>query len=158
MDEVYGLTNSEIAFLRLLAAHRVPFMVVGLSAAALQGAPVVTQDVDLWFKQLDDPNLKDAIREAHVAYVAPQIENPPMFAGKGLDQIDIVVHMSGLGSFDEEYEHTIPLKIGTDVIRVLKLERIIASKQAARREKDLVNLPILMDVLRTRQHSNEHHD
>jgi hypothetical protein len=28
--------------------RKAPFMVLGLSAATLQGAPVVTQDVDLW--------------------------------------------------------------------------------------------------------------
>ena len=40
-------TENEIRFLRELVKNRVPFMIVGLSAAALQGAPVVTQDVDL---------------------------------------------------------------------------------------------------------------
>ena len=40
----------EIAFLAALRAARVEFLVVGLSAAALQGAPVVTRDVDLWVR------------------------------------------------------------------------------------------------------------
>ena len=41
------LTDRELAFLRELVKTNVPFMIVGLSAAALQGAPVVTQDIDL---------------------------------------------------------------------------------------------------------------
>ena len=44
-----SLNESELRFLRALLRRKVRFMVVGLSAAALQGAPVVTQDVDLWF-------------------------------------------------------------------------------------------------------------
>lgn len=50
-----SLSESELKFLRSLVTHDVRFMVVGLSAAALQGAPVVTQDVDLWFENLADP-------------------------------------------------------------------------------------------------------
>jgi hypothetical protein len=37
-------TENEIRFLRELVKNHVPFMIVGLSAAALQGAPVVTQN------------------------------------------------------------------------------------------------------------------
>ena len=36
------LGESELRFLRALLQRKVPFMLVGLSAAALQGAPVVT--------------------------------------------------------------------------------------------------------------------
>jgi hypothetical protein len=46
-------------------------MVVGLSAAALQGAPVVTQDIDLWFENLNDPGLARALAETGAAYVPP---------------------------------------------------------------------------------------
>lgn len=155
MGEVYGLTNSEIAFLEALAAHHVPFMIVGLSAAAMQGAPVVTQDIDLWFNRLDDPGLREALREAGVAYVPPQIDQPPMFAGANLEKLDIVVNMTGLGSFDEEIKNTILLPIGDQNIPVLKLERILASKKAAGREKDLMSIPILSDVLRVRQNTPE---
>ena len=40
-------TEKEGRFLKELAKNKVRFMIVGLSAAALQGAPVVTQDIDL---------------------------------------------------------------------------------------------------------------
>lgn len=43
-------SENELRLLRVLLKRKVDFMVVGLSAATLQGAPVVTQDVDLWFK------------------------------------------------------------------------------------------------------------
>jgi hypothetical protein len=55
--------DKEATFLRELIRQKVDFMIVGLSAAALQGAPVVTQDVDLWFKDLSDPGIKKALKK-----------------------------------------------------------------------------------------------
>jgi len=46
--------ENEIRLLTALLRARVRFMIVGLSAATLQGAPVVTQDVNLWFEKLGD--------------------------------------------------------------------------------------------------------
>ena len=62
-----SLSENEVRFLRALLRRRVRFMVVGLSAAALQGAPVVTQDVDLWFEDLGDPRIREALQEVGVA-------------------------------------------------------------------------------------------
>jgi len=83
-----SLNASELRFLRALLRRKVRFMVVGLSAAALQGAPVVTQDVDLWFEDLNDPRIGEALREVDAAYVPPSILNPPMFAGGGSELFD----------------------------------------------------------------------
>src|SRR5438034_2317027 len=79
-----SLTENELRFLRALLRRKVRFVVVGLSAAALQGAPVVTQDVDLWFEDLSDPRIGEALREVDAAYVPPSILNPPMFASQHL--------------------------------------------------------------------------
>lgn len=84
------LGESELRFLRALLQRKVPFMLVGLSAAALQGAPVVTQDVDLWFEDLTDPRIREALLEIGAAYVAPSQLNPPMFVGKGVELFDII--------------------------------------------------------------------
>jgi len=55
-------TDKEARFLETLVEEGVEFLVVGLAAAALQGAPAVTQDVDLWFRDLTDPRLGKALR------------------------------------------------------------------------------------------------
>jgi hypothetical protein len=87
-------TERELRFLRELGRSHVRFLIVGLSAAALQGAPVVTQDVDLWFHNLDDPQLAEALRRVGGAYVPPTPNTPPMFAGEGLELFDIVLRKS----------------------------------------------------------------
>ena len=55
----------------MLLKRKVRFMVVGLSAATLQGAPVVTQDVDLWFENLGEQKISRALQEVGAAYVPP---------------------------------------------------------------------------------------
>ena len=127
-------TEKEQGFLRELVRQRVEFMVVGLSAAALQGAPAVTQDIDLWFKDLADPRLKKALDRVGGVYVAPTASTPPMLAGRTVALFDIVLTMDG---------HTVEISIGRAKVRVLSLERIIASKRAANREKDRLILPVL---------------
>lgn len=139
--------DGEIAFLRALTREKVEFMIVGLGAAALQGAPVVTQDIDLWFRDLSDPRIRAALKSVRGSYVAPTATTPPMFAGRSVKLFDIVVHMHGLGEFDEERAHTIKVSLGRFKVLVLKLERIIASKKATGRPKDRLVLGVLSDAL-----------
>jgi len=139
-------TNSEISFLRELVRQKVEFMIVGLSAAALQGAPVVTQDVDLWFKDLTAAGIKKALKKVSGAYVAPSAINPPMFAGEAVKLFDIVVHMHGLEDFEQEKKNTMRVRLDDFDIAVLSLERIIQSKKVTGRQKDKLVLPVLKDA------------
>ena len=98
-------SEAERRLLQHLLKRKVRFMIVGLSAATLQGAPVVTQDVDLWFEHLGDPKMSRALLEVGAAYVPPSINNPPMLAGKGAELFDVVIRMDGLGTFADELEN-----------------------------------------------------
>ena len=139
--------ESEIRLLAALLRARVRFMVVGLSAATLQGAPVVTQDVDLWFEKLGDPNISQALQRVGAAYVPPSVLNPPMLAGPGAELFDIVLRMDGLETFARELKHCIAIPLGCYQLKVLSLERILASKMAANRAKDRLTIPVLRDAL-----------
>lgn len=139
----------EGAFLKELVKNEVRFMIVGLSAAALQGAPVVTQDIDLWFRDLSDPGIKKALKKVGGAFIPPIGLNPPMFAGKNIQLFDIVTTLHGLGSFDKEWDNTLELPLGQLTVRALKLARIIKSKETLGREKDRLVLPVLRDAMAT---------
>jgi predicted nucleotidyltransferase len=147
--EVLPLSESEVLLLESLLRHKTRFLVVGLSAAALQGAPVVTEDVDLWFEDLGDPKLTQALREVGARYVPPLGHNPPMLAGAGSEPFDLVLRMDGLDKFPGEWRRAIKIKVGRLELKVLPLERILASKQAANRPKDQRVIPVLQNVLRT---------
>ena len=147
MAENWIFGDREAEFLKELIRQKVDFMIVGLAAAALQGAPVVTQDVDLWFRDLADTGIAKALKKVHGAYVPPMGHNPPMFAGDAVQLFDIVVRMHGLGAFEEEKEHLLKIPLGRFKVPVLKLERIIASKKAAGRDKDKLAMKVLRDAL-----------
>ena len=140
-------SESELGLLSSLLKHNVRFMVVGLSAATLQGAPVVTQDVNLWFEKLGDHTTSRALREVGATYVPPSINNPPMLAGAGAELFDIVIRMDGLGTFAEEVKNCVEISIGRQKLKVLALDRILASKLAANRPKDKLTIPVLQDAL-----------
>jgi hypothetical protein len=72
--EPLPFSESELGLLSSLLKHKVRFMVVGLSAATLQGAPVVTQDVarflfrcqrDEWVQRGRAPRGQQAADESH---------------------------------------------------------------------------------------------
>jgi hypothetical protein len=139
--------ESEVRLLTALLRARIRFIVVGLSAATMQGAPVVTQDVDLWFEKLGDPKISRALQSVGAAYVPPGILNPPMLAGAGAELFDIVLRMDGLGTFTSELKHCVNVPLGCHQLKVLSLERILVSKLAANRAKDRLTIPVLRDAL-----------
>jgi predicted nucleotidyltransferase len=141
--------ESELAFLEELQRRRVRFLVVGLSAATLQGVPLVTQDVDLWFAQPGDRHMLAALKAVGGFYVAPTAHTPPRLGGERVKLYDIVTGMHGLESFDAEYRRAKTIRIGGLRLKVLPLERIIVSKRAANRRKDQLALPVLEDAVTT---------
>ncbi len=146
-----ALNASELRFLRTLLRRKVRLMAVGLSAAALRGSPVVTQDVELWFGDLNDPHIREALHEVGATYVAPSILNPPLFAGGGVELFDIVLTMHGLGTFCEERRNCVEVSLGRYRLKGLRLDRILAGKRAANRAKDRLVIPVLEDTVAARQ-------
>ena len=145
----FPLTDAELAFLRELVRRKTRFLLVGLAAAVLQGADAVTQDLDLWFRSLGDPAIAEAARAAGGVFAART--SPPMIAGEGLDRIDVVTRCQGLKSFDAEYAKAVDLSVLDFSIKILPLERVIASKSAAGRPKDKAVLEALRAALVARR-------
>lgn len=81
------------------------------------------------------------------AYVAPSVLNPPMFVGGGVELFDIVLTMHGLGTFAEEWRNCVNVSLGSHQFKVLRVDRILASKRAANRAKDRLVIPVLEDAL-----------
>lgn len=144
-----ALSRAERTFLRALTTLGVRYMVVGLSAAALQGADAVTIDIDLWFEKLDDPRIQLAAKRAGGVWIPGHFgAMPPMLGGDALgDRFDVVLTLSGLSTFAREYERARTITVDGVRLRVLPLERIIVSKRAAGRPKDKAVLPALQAAL-----------
>lgn len=150
MAESDLLTRSgAIGFLDELVKADAQFMVVGASAAVLQGVPLVTQDIDLWFAELPNVELKSVLSKVGGIYVPPVGHNPPSLAGESVKLFDLVLICQGLESFDEEYREALAVELGATTIPVLPLQRVIHSKKTAAREKDNAAIPALESALVT---------
>ncbi len=142
----FALTPAERALLSALNARGVRFLIVGLGAAVLEGAPLATQDLDLWLERLDD-RVSDAARAAGGFWVSGFGAQPPAFGGDGMERLDVVLTAHGLEDFDAEYARSIGREIDGVPVRILPLARVIASKRATNRPKDQAALPALEATL-----------
>lgn len=143
------LTDPEIQFLKELNENKVPFLIVGMMAAVLQDVPLVTRDVDLWFQNTEDPKLVQAAKSCGAVFMPANMifQMPPRIGGEAFKNFDVVYGIVGLDSFEEEYKNAIDMEISGVPVKVLPLEKVIASKMATGREKDKAALPILNTVL-----------
>ena len=143
----FVLTPAERTLLRALGALQVRYLLVGMGAALIQGATGITQHLDLWFGRIDPEKLREAAQRAGGFYTSGLGLQEPMLGGEGLDRVDLVLTAQGLNSFDDEYSRARELDLDDVRVRVLPLERVIASKRAANRAKDLAQLPLLEAAL-----------
>ncbi|MCA9625311.1 MAG: hypothetical protein KC731_40090 [Myxococcales bacterium] len=148
--------------LQLLVRHGVAFIVVGMTAGVLQGAPAVTFDLDLLYERTPEniSRLMAALTELEAVFrtdprqLAPNESHLRSTGHKLLRTKYGTVDF--LGSLDERpYEAVLDRSITLDVedmtIHVLSLEELIEVKTRAGRDKDLAVLPLLRATLAARQ-------
>ena len=145
-----ALTPAERALVEALDVLGVRYLLVGMGAALLEGASGTTQDLDFWFGTIDAAKLSAAARRAGGFYTSGYGLQPPAIGGEGLDRVDLVLTASGLGSFEEEFAQAREYDVEGVRIRALPLERVIASKRASGRPKDMAQLPLLEAALAAR--------
>ena len=73
-----------------------------------------------------------------------------MVGGEGLDRVDIVLTASGLDPFEQEIAGAHEYVLDGVPVKVLPLERVVVSKRAAKRAKDLAQIPMLEAALAAR--------
>jgi hypothetical protein len=145
-DSSAPLSPAEAAFLAALQARGVRYLVVGMSAALMQGVRGSTEDVDLWFASLADERIAEAARSVGGFLVTRT--QPPLLGGPFGERFDIVTHMSGLSSFEFEYANSKIVDLGDVRFSVLPLERILLSKRVANREKDRIAVAQIEQTLK----------
>jgi hypothetical protein len=146
----FALTPAERALFEALNRRGVPFLVIGMGAAVLQGAPVATQDLDIWFARVDDETIRQAAADAGAFWISGFGMQPPAFGGDDFARIDVVLTAHGLDAFATEYARAIEREIEGVSLRVLPLDRVIVSKRATHRVKDTAQLPVLEATLLAR--------
>jgi hypothetical protein len=145
------LTPAERALLQALEALGVPYLIVGMGAALIEGAPGTTQDLDLWFGRIDPERLGEAARRAGGVYTSGFGVQPPALGGEGLDRVAVVLSASGLDTFEREWQGAHENELDGVRVKVLPLERVLVSKRAANRPKDAAQIPMLEAALAARK-------
>jgi hypothetical protein len=146
--------------LRLLATHDVEFVVVGMAAGILHGAPVTTVDLDVVHRRSPEnvARLLRVLAELDAVYRHDPRRLRPAeshLVGPG-HQLLTTTHgdLDCLGTIDQDrgYEdllgQTVEMRLaGGLTVRVLSLPALIEAKERAGRPKDLAALPVLKATL-----------
>ena len=144
--------NSDFSdLLRLLAEHQVRFLVVGGYAVIRYTEPRYTKDLDLWI----EPTAENAERcfRALAAFGAPLVGLGPLdFTQQGYiyqmgvppTRVDVLMSLQSL-SFAEAYDRRVAIELDGLTIPILSKDDLIASKLAAGRPQDLLDVESLRD-------------
>lgn len=136
---------SIVRLLAALAAERIRFMVVGMSAANLQGVLESTIDVDIWIG-LPPRQYMTVINLCRRLGANVRSQNKVYLDDD--TPVDFIYEVTGLPAFDREYPRAKWLSFHGLRIPVLPLERICKSKQAAGRDKDKLHVLLIRQVMR----------
>jgi predicted nucleotidyltransferase len=150
-----------LQILRTLTLHGVDFILVGGVAAAVQGAPIMTFDVDVLYSTgADDLGRLLAAVETLEGYYRthPERRLKPQLAhlaaaGHNLlstrfGPLDLLGSIGNAHSYLDLLPHANSTDVGDGItVRVLDLETLIAVKEEVAGEKDKAVLPILRRTL-----------
>ena len=115
-----------------------------MTAAVLQGAPIGTVDTDIWI----DLPIRQYVRILAIAQrLGAQILSGCVIGLRDDNRVDFIYRIDGLRAFSTEWKRAITLEWAGEKVKVLPLDRLIRSKEAAGRLKDLAQLPVLRDYL-----------
>ena len=133
------------AFLKALVEEKIDFILIGAMAAIEQGAPLMTVDYDFWVRL---PERQYVRLLTIVKRLGGTIRAATLYELTDGTQVNAIFQPSGLRSFPVEWKGCRFGKLEGVPVRILPLQRVIASKRAAGREKDKAVLPILRRTLR----------
>lgn len=153
-----------LEILRTLERHRVRYVLIGAAAARIAGAPVVTEDIDIT-PSTDRSNLERlaaALRE-----LGARLRSAEDARGVGFPidadalrtaalwtlttrhgDLDIAYLPSGTRGYDDLQREAVRTRLGRGIrVQVASLRDVIRSKEAAGRDKDIAQLPMLRRTL-----------
>ncbi len=141
----------------LLEKHGLETVLIGNAAAALQGAPVTTVDLDFLYRRTP-ANIKKLYAIAaglNATLMKPHYPVSGMIRisrdEDGL-QLDFMGEIHGIRSFEGLRKRALEIRIGEAQVLVAGLTDIIKSKKAAGRPQDLAVLTLLEKALEEGTH------
>jgi len=141
-----------IKIARTLHMVRLETVMVGNAAAALHGAPVTTLDIDFMFRKTPTTlrKLKDFAEELDAQILKPFYPVSSLYRVVNDDtgiQVDFMSILHGITSFESLRSDAVEVEFEGYELKVASLEKIIRSKKALGRPRDLAVIEILERTL-----------
>ena len=145
------MPQNDQALLARLRANDLDFVVIGGVCAVYYGAPLATFDLDICcrFGEQNLKRIETAVRDLHPVHrltaaklpfeLTPHLvaELKNLYLQTDLGNLDCLSEVAGIGHYDQVLERSVLAKFSYGEYRFLSLEGLIASKEAAGRERDL---------------------
>ena len=148
-----------LGILRILTRHQVQFVTVGGLAAAFNGAPIVTVDVDILHCRSPEnvDRLLAALTELGAVFRNDPrnlVPGPSHLMGPGhqllrtkYGDLDVLGTIDDTVVYEDVLGSTIEVELAEMRVLALDLARVIQAKAFAGRPKDLAVLPVLRATL-----------
>lgn len=149
-----------LGLLRVLLHHEVDFLVVGGVAAQLEGAPILTLDLDILYDKTPEnldrllaafQELKAHYRDPAGRHIEPDREKlATMRMHLLLTDLGALDALAAIGAgltYQDLLARTITYDLAGARVRVLELAAVILTKEQANRDKDRAALPVLRQTL-----------
>ncbi len=154
-----------------LAEGHCEFVIVGGLSAVLQGAPIVTQDLDVCYRRTPEnlARVAEALRPFGLRLRNLPEGLPNIFDQHSLElgsnftlqlqdgeEFDLLGVMSAIGGYEAIIGRAVEMDVAGHLVKVLSLEDLIRTKRAAGRPKDLAVLPTLEATLQMQRELDQH--
>jgi predicted nucleotidyltransferase len=141
---------------RALRENRLEAILIGNAAAALQGAPVTTVDLDFLFGKTPGNlrKLKAVARTLGAVILKPYYPASDLLRLVADDdslQLDFMPTIHGVRSYNSLRSRATYMEIGGEQLLVASLSDIIASKRAANRPRDRAVLDVLTSTFKEKK-------
>jgi hypothetical protein len=134
--------------LEALEAEKIRYILIGMSAAVAQGVMANTLDIDLWIELPSRQYMR--VMNLAIDQGATMAAKTVVYLEDGVP-VNFVYEVTGLGKFASEWRYTVKTMLHGHEVPVLKLERILKSKEAIRRDKDELHILHIREFLGLRR-------
>jgi hypothetical protein len=154
------MPQNDKALLQRLVEQKVEFVVIGGICGVLHGVSLVTLELEICcrFSRENLRRIETAVKDLHPRHrltanklpleltdeLCDRLKNVYLTTDLGI--LDCLGEVSGLGNYEQVLQHSITHKMSYGEFQILSLNALIASKEAAGREKDLYAARLLRAI------------